>query len=776
VDHFSLSVTSEYQENKMTNKVQVRDNVGGRALSGAIHGVVAASLLLPALAIQADILEEIVVTAQKREQSIQDVGVSVSAFSGDQMKALGVTSTTEITQQIPGLQVNSWSPTLTTFNLRGISQNNFTDNLEAPVAVYNDEVYIGSMNAISGQLFDVERVEVLRGPQGTLFGRNATGGLIHYLSRPAAEEELNGYFEASFSEYNKKSFEGAVGGALSDTARYRLSARWEESDGYIEAQDGPSPLYTITEGAIGNPGKAARDLQGSDGYALRAGFQFDLNDDAQLDLTFKYTEDNDVATGGYVFLDTGGDPATGLGTEIINDSPLTGKSDEHYNNTEGFFEREVFSFTGKLVWDLNDEVEFVSITNYTNMEKDYLEDGDGLGISAIDFQNTVDPYTQWSQEFRFSGEGENSRWQAGVYYLSMDLDLVQTVSGELFFGSATAKREVTVDLESTNWSVFGQYEYDLSEKLTLIAGYRFSQDDKEIDFTNDFSDPSDPTRVEPELFDFKQALIDEGMGANFSQIDYGDYAARLQLDYRLNDDTLVFASYNRGIKGGNWSPNQNVFAGQLELQTIRHDEETLHAYELGIKTEFADGLARLNATAFYYDYQDYQSFSFTGFTPSVANKDATAQGAELELFLTPGDSWDFIFGLSVMDSEVDDVDTAIDGVTVDAELPSAPGYSFNFLGRKSWTLGEGDLALQVDGVAYDEQFLEGHNSLASTEDSYSVWNTSLTYTTEEWRLSAWVKNLTNEEYRVYNLDFGAGGSTAMYAPPRWMGVTAAYSW
>lgn len=760
----------------MSYKTNSKNCKGELALAYAIRGVVAASLLSPAIAFSGNVLEEIVVTAQKREQSLQDVGISVSAFSGDQMKALGVTNTTEITQQIPGLQINAWSPTLTTFNLRGISQNNFTDNLEAPVAVYSDDVYIGSMNAISGQLFDVERVEVLRGPQGTLFGRNATGGLIHYLSRDASEAELNGYLEASYSEYNKKTLEGAIGGSMSDSARYRISARWEESDGYIESQDGPSPLFVITGGGIGNPGKAGRDLQGSDGYALRAGFQFDLNEKAQLDLTFKYTEDNDVATGGYIFLDTAADPATGLGTDIIENSPLTGEPDEHYNNTEGFFEREVFSFTGKLAWELENGIEVVSITNYTNMEKDYLEDGDGLGISAIDFQNTVDPYTQWSEEIRFSGDGDNYRWQAGAYYLSMDLDLLQTVSGELFFGSPTASREVTVDLESTNWSIFGQYEYDISDNMTVIAGYRWSQDDKEIDFTNDFSDPADPGRVEPELFDFKQALIDDGIGADTAEIDYGDFAARLQLDYRLDENTLMFVSYNRGIKGGNWSPNQNVFAGQLELANIRHDEETLHAYELGIKTELGDGLARLNATVFYYDYEDYQSFSFTGFTPSVANKDATAQGAELELFLTPGDSWDFILGLSVMDSDVGDVDTAIDGVTVDAELPSAPGYSFNFLGRKGWELGEGELALQLDGVAYDEQFLEGHNSVASTEDSYSVWNASVTYTTDNWRLSGWVKNLTDEEYRVYNLDFGAQGSTAMFAPPRWMGVTAAYNW
>ncbi|MCF8710365.1 TonB-dependent receptor plug domain-containing protein [Rhizorhapis sp. SPR117] len=133
---------------------------------------------------------EIIVTANKRSENLQKVPISVSAFTGEQISRLGITETTQITQQIPSLRVNAWSPNLTIFSLRGISQSNFTDNLEAPVAVYQDNAYIASMNAISGQLFDIKRVEVLRGPQGTLFGRNATGGLIHYLSEDASHPEL----------------------------------------------------------------------------------------------------------------------------------------------------------------------------------------------------------------------------------------------------------------------------------------------------------------------------------------------------------------------------------------------------------------------------------------------------------------------------------------------------------------------------------------------------------------------------------------------------------
>lgn len=771
------------------NKFKTRKNV--TAFKLAIIPTVLTALLSNSYLANAAVIEQIEVTANKRAQKMQDVGVSVTAYSGDQMKALGVTNTTEITQQIPGLQVNSWSPTITTFNLRGISQNSFADNLEAPVAVYTDNVYIGSMNAISGQLFDVNRVEVLRGPQGTLFGRNATGGLIHYITKDASEADLNGYIEASYSDFNKRTLEGAVGGSISETARFRFAGRMEKADGYVEATKGPGPLYKLTDGAVGSANDSSRDLQNADSIAFRTAFQFDLNDDMVLDLNVKYSKDNDVATGGYIFLDTAGDPTTGLGTEIIKDSPLTGEPWKHANNTEGYFDREAISSTASLVWYMENGIEFSSITNYTTMDKDYYEDGDGLDVDGINFGNNVKPFTQLSQEFRFAGDLDEIRWQAGLYYLDMDIDLTQTVSGSGFFddGDPTtddtaAGQRVEVKQESKNWSVFGQFEYDFADDFTLITGLRWSQDDKKLNFTNTYFNPT----LTPEQLARNTAMqggnitnLDDALNdlddrdASYSEIDYGDYAARIQLDYRYSASTLMYASYNRGIKGGNWSPSQNVLPGAEELRNIRHDEEVLHSYEFGVKTAFWDDIARLNTSFYYYDYEDYQAFSFTNFVPSVANKEASAQGLEVELFLTPGDSWDFIFGMSLMDSEVKGVNTAIAGVTVDAELPSAPNFSFNFLGRKSWEIGEDELAVQLDGVAYSEQYLEGHNSIASTEEAYSVWNASISYQMDDINFSLWVKNITDEEFRVYNLDFGAGGSTAMYAPPRWVGVTASYN-
>ena len=236
-------------------------------LPGALLAVVAWPV-----AGSAQVLEEITVTAQKRDENIQEIPISITAMTGDQIDALGLKDFAEITQQIPGLQLNTWSPNLTIFNIRGISQNSFTDNLEGPIAVYHDDAYVASMNGISGQMFDMRRVEVLRGPQGTLFGRNATGGLIHYISNDASDEETNGYLEAVAGDYGRMGIEGAIGGAFSDNVRYRVAGRWAEMDGYVEGVD-----TLLPDGSVLFPG-SGQDLGGADGIAVRANLQVDFSD------------------------------------------------------------------------------------------------------------------------------------------------------------------------------------------------------------------------------------------------------------------------------------------------------------------------------------------------------------------------------------------------------------------------------------------------------------------------------------------------------------------
>jgi iron complex outermembrane receptor protein len=732
---------------------------------------VAVSAVVTICPTQALVLEEVIVTAQKREQSLQDVGISVSAMSGDQMEALGLDNTQEITQQIPGLQVQSFTPGFTIFNLRGVSQNNFQDNLEAPVAVYFDDVYIGSMNAIGGQMFDMQRTEVLRGPQGTLFGRNATGGLIHFVTRKADDEELNGYVSAEVSEFNSYNIEAAAGGAITDHIRGRIAGRWEQSDGYFEA--GPILSGALGEGSPAMGGNGS-DANGADGLSLRANLQIDIGEASQLDLTASYSRDDDVPVGQYLvyLVDVDED---GLGLELDADNPLTGDVHKHAGGDESIggndtgLDREATSLTARFSTELSDGMEFLSITNWMDLDKSHFEDA-GSGLINFPFA-TEAQYQQWSQELRLSGEEERLRWQVGAYYLNMDLSARAAVGGPLITGDPQGVIDSYTELESHNWSVFGQMEYDLSDQFTVIAGYRWSRDDKEIDFVNVATTGLGDTPAGTILFDLQQEAV--GSYADVAEIDYGDYAARLQLNWQTNDDTLVFVSYNRGIKGGNWSPNSSV-----TIENFKHKEETLHAYELGIKTTLAEGRARLNATAFYYDYQDYQAFSLTNLTPQVTNSDASNQGGEVELFLTPTENLDVMLGLSFIDSEIEKAPgAAADSFVEDAELPQAPGYSFNYLFRYNWDALGGNMAAQLDGVYNDEQYLESHNGGSSLQEGYNTTNFSLSYRSadEAWDLRAWVKNINDEEWAIYSLDIG-GFVQRQYAPPRWYGVTATYNW
>ena len=711
------------------------------------------------------LLEEVIVTAQKREQSIQEVGISVTALSGDAMKTLGLDNTQEISQQVPALQLQTFTPAFTIFNLRGISQNNFTDNLEAPVAMYVDDVYVASMNALAQQMFDMDRVEVLRGPQGTLFGRNATGGLIHFVSRKADQEETNGYAEASVADFGTLSVEGAVGGALGEKVRGRMAARWETSDGYVET--GVSPF---TEQPA-----AGRDTHGADGYALRASLQIDASERALIDLTAAYAKDDDVPTGMYIVSFAGADPVTGLGVPLPGDAPLEGGTlggdvHKHVSDEDPFFDRETWGLTAKVSMQLDDNKELVSITNVSDVDKFYKEDACG-GLCFFPF-TTIADFTQWSQELRLSGETDRIRWQVGAYYLDIRSDTENIVEGEVITGSPMGSIQSVIDIDSTNWSLFGQMEYDLSDAVTLIAGLRWSQDDKDLaleQFSYNMEDQGIATGTR--IFD----LANEAMGqyADVPTIDYGDYAARLQLNWRSGDDTLWFVGWNRGIKGGNWTA-----ASAVVIDELQHKEEVLNSFEAGLKTSFAGGMARFNATAFYYDYKDYQAFSLTGLTPQVTNSDATAYGGELELFMTPNENWDVVLGAAFIDSEVDFVPAVNPGSgTADAEFPQAPSASLNGLVRYHWPMAGGEAALQVDGGWNAKQFMEGTNSAVSRQGAYGVLNLRASYATDRWSLAAWVKNVADEEYLLYNLDLGAAGFIEqVYAPPRQWGLTARFSW
>ncbi len=768
-------------------------------------------------------MEVIEVVAQKRKQNMQNVGISLTALTENKLSQLGLVNTVDITQQVPNLQLNTWSPNLTIFNLRGVSQNSFTDNFEAPVAVYIDDSYIGSLNAISGQLFDMQRVEVLRGPQGTLFGRNATGGLVHYLTRSADEDYANGYVKLNRGSFDHTLLEAAYGGKLIENVRGRIAIHKDRSDGYIKSHD-----------------SNIRAVGGTNNLSVKSAFQWDIQDDLQLELLYKYSKDDNVPTGGYAFLPwgeteinngyipselmdftqnvilDGAAPPDNLtlreftqnvffnttdGFTPVNEAGLTlyqgdhTEPHKHFSNIDGYLDRQIDNVTFNLRWEVEPELQFHAISNFNTLEKRYLEDGDGTPAPIISFQTDMD-YQQLSQELRLSGASDKLVWQVGAYYLSMEHDgeaittgnpvirLANTLinNGEIeadydpALGAPQARQKYKIN--SMNWSLFSQVELKLLPELVAISGLRWSKDKKSINYFRGFQDLSSGIPL------IQQASI--GPDDDFAHIDYQDYAAKLQFNWQVSAKSLIYASYNRGIKVGNWSLSAGV-----PVEELQHKPETLHAYELGFKKSIPELAMRVNSTAFFYNYNDYQVFSMAGLSPQIDNSDAEVSGAEIEFSWQLNSRSELEVGASYLDSNVEKVNSVakwnspVGGTVIDfpidnlynVQLPNAPKFSINYLYRYQLPVFNNAFTAQIDGVYYDDQYLEVTNGGGAYQKAYGVTNMRVNLNPEntEWEISLWMKNVTDEVYKQYSLDLGMLGATAYYAQPRTSGITVIFN-
>ena len=704
------------------------------------------------------VLEEIIVTAQKRDQNLQDVGISISAFSADQLRDAGITSTDELDRMAPNVLIRNGAagPTITEFSIRGVSQNDFGDHNEAPVAVYVDGAYVSYYGGLSFGMFDIERVEILRGPQGTVFGRNATGGLVHLISQKPTDE-FEAFVDLTLADYDQVRVEAAIGGPLTDTLSARVAILSDEHDGYIDNRIGP-------------------DTNEQDATAYRAQLLFKPSDAVDFLLNVHGYDDDKVAAGGYTHEVVDEDTGRPIGPDEINPfcvnnfgySAGPGNDCGFYREPDNdpfsgsydgplLFDRSLFGTTGTLNWDLSDTITLTSITDYLKIEKRYLEDSDGSPNPIFNSDSDQDA-DQVSQEIRLNGEMDNSRWLAGFYYLNIDGDYEQGGETPDFFGS-----HMNWSLETTTWSVFGQMEYDFTPELTLIAGLRWTEDDKDASQTLTCSYVCGPEPLVVPLDDLDQSD--------------GDYSYKLQLEWHPADDTMLYAGVTRGNKAGGFS-----FAPFVSINTFQgvpaYDPEVLTSYEAGFKTTFGDGLYRLNGSLFYYDYEDYQAFSLPApFTQLIVNVDATVVGAELEFVATPWEGWEFQLGMGWLDAEAEDVPTG-PGTVDDQEMPQSPSFSANGLIRKSWLMSSGTLSAQVDANYVGERQQAVLNSFGGTLEDYVLTNARIGWASpdDKWDVSAFVKNVFDEEFYPVTFGTGNGAVIRVYNPPRWAGLQARYRW
>jgi iron complex outermembrane receptor protein len=728
------------------------------------------------------LLEEIIVTAQKREQNLQDVGISVTAFTGDQIRQLGFTNTTDVVAMTPGLNytVPNAESSQINFFLRGVGLNDFADANENPVAVYVDDIYRPAMGGLSFQMFDMERVEVLRGPQGTLFGRNTTGGLVHFISKRPTDE-LDGYLNLTGADYSQIKVEGAIGGPIGGSVSGRLSFATNQHDGYTENR-GTGPDYNET-----------------DAKAVRGQLLFTPSDSVDL-LLHGYYSDNDAAVGAWQNQATdnvnGESVPLGLneqgqgvdcnldGVVDANDRP-PGTDCFGYRDTDGDpfageFDRdgrvEVETSGGSLNfnWEL-DNFTITSITGVQKVERLQSEDTDAGPFPLIQptFGAETDTLTQ---ELRIAGGSDAFQWLAGLYYFDNEVDghylLDLTNIGFVFFDA-----NYTQETDST--ALFGQLEFALSDAWSLIVGARAATEEKELDYLNVdtsgfFTDVVGlPSNV---AFDFDRNSV-----GDLAVQDHDSYSGKVELDWRPKDDLLLYGSYSRGTKSAGFNVgflDQTLLFASNTVETIPYDEETLSSYEVGFKSTLMDGRTRFNASAFYYDYKDFQTFRFELLNQVIFNTDAEVSGLELELQSSPADGWDLAFGLSLLDAKAKDIPSPA-GELRDRDMVASPDVAANALVRYEWPAFSGNLAVQAWANYQDELYFDIQNSPVSLEDGYTIGNLRVSYAGQDdrWELAAFVNNITDEEYLSYTFDFTNtfGFNQQSYGAPRWYGVSFQYN-
>jgi iron complex outermembrane receptor protein len=757
-------------------------------------------------------LEEIVVTAQRREQSLQEVGISVTAFSDTQVREMGIANTVDVAAMTPNLNytVPQAESSQINFFLRGVGLNDFADAQENPVAVYVDDVYKPAMGGLALQLFDVERIEVLRGPQGALFGRNSTGGVIHYVTKRPSEE-FEAYGDISYGDYDQLKVEGAIGGPIMDGLMARFSVGHNKHDGYTR-----------------NRTPNVQDFNSTDAIAYRVQLLFEPSDDLDVLIAGNYS-DNDANVGAWQHQATkpSDDRNTSLPLPLDEDfwsalgfPSCAGCDAFGYQDTDGDPWVGDYDRPGRVKvrnkgiqanidWTIG-ELQLTSITAVGNVNRLQEEDSDMNPFLVPPYSPPPPPPDSVrsfiaptfaaetdtiSQELRLAGKTERFRWLAGLYYFNNDVDGAYNLNTDAI---GFVRMDADYEQETDSWDVFGQVEYDIAEAWTLILGLRWTDEEKDLDFVNiDDSGitavcstepdppavgcfnpaptPISPWRPTPDhMILFNEATV--GSLAEQSE----DYVTgRVQLNWQATDDVLLYGSFSRGKKSAGFNngflDTTQVF-GNNPIETIPFDSETLYAYELGAKSTVLSDTTRLNAAVFYYDYKDFQTFQWLILNQVIFNADAEVWGAELEIDSRPIDGLTLQAGLGVLDATAEDIPTITGDAVRDRNMVGAPELSLSALIRYEWPALGGRMALQAWGNYQDEIWYDIQNHPISKEDGYTVVNFRASYGPEDngWELYAFLNNAFEEEYKSYTFDFTGlfGFNQQAFGPPRWWGIGA----
>jgi len=689
-------------------------------------------------------LEEIVVTAQKREQSLQDVPISVSTLRGRHVLdfAAGGEDIRLLSARIPGLNAESSNGRVAPrFYIRGLGNTDFDLVASQPVSIIMDDVVMENVVLKSFPLFDIERVEVLRGPQGTLFGRNTPAGIIKFDTRRPSQE-ADGYVSASYGSFGTTTIEAAAGGGLSDAVSARVSGLYQRRGDYIDN------AFTGEDGAMGGFNeKAAR-------------IQFLVEPSDNLDMLFNFHVRSIEGTSALFRANVLTKGSNDLNENFDRDTVFFGDT---HNNPQ---EYDQWGTSLNLTYDFGDDMTLTSITAFETADGISLGDIDGgnsTGPGFIPFQSTTsgstDELDQFTQELRLAVQASDKLfYQVGFFYFNSDM----TISTDPFFIPATPARH-----KNTTWALFGQAAYNMSDATTLTMGLRYTDDEKTLRAVSGGT---------------TQVFTEELSGSKLSW--------DVSLNHNVSDDASIYARVASGFRAPTIQARDIAFFGSPSTAT----EETILSFETGFKADLMENRLRWNGAAFYYRVNDLQLSAVGGggnFIQLVNADKAVGFGFETDIEFLVSEGLIVTAGLSYNDTELKDdslrvgtcgnfgslICTVLDDIDANGRaivdgnpLPQAPKWTLNFTADYSAEVGNGEVFLFTDWAFQGKTNLFLYESVEFTTSGNFEGGLKVGYRWNggQYEVAGFARNITNEVNVKGGIDFN--NLTAYVNEPRVFGV------
>lgn len=739
----------------------------------------ASAVSSPGVVAQADepgfALEEVVVTARRRSESLQDVPIAVTAFSARDLAIKGNSDITELAQAVPSVTLEpsrATSSTLTAF-IRGVGQQDPLAGYEQGVGLYLDDVYMARPQGNVIDIYDVERIEILRGPQGTLYGRNTVGGAIKYVTR-RLDDEFSGSVKATYGDYDQIDLVGTVSVPVSDTFRIGGTVASFQRDGYGENKTTGDEHYD------------------KDVFAYRLSAEWLPTEDLLVRLAYDDTTDKSNPVAGYRVR-----PGAVSGAPVLNDIYDTTAGASENVSTSGINGNNEVEADGWMVsvdWSFGDNYTFRSITAEREDYTESVIDFDSLAVDDFDAPVIYDN-EQFTQEFQLLYNGEKMNLVTGLYYIdaeaSNDFDVVLGQLGRAAYGSeltAYTGGEVTTE----SWSAFADLTWNFTDKLSVAVGGRYTEDKRTADVlrANYLGAGGSP------FFGNDDAVFLAASSDYQAEETWNDFSPRVNVSYLWTDDITVYGGYSQGFKAGMFDPRGANFATPAVEEGV--EPETLDSYEIGIKSSYWDGRAITNVALFYSEYTDMQVPGSVGidtdgdginddFAGTLTNAgEAEISGIEIEGTFLFTENFSMQVAASFLDAEitewiVNDVDVS-DNLSVQNTPEEMAYVAFNYLTE---ALG-GDLNLNANWSYRGDSTQFEYAAPVMDQDAYDMFNASVVWVSasEAWQLGLYGKNLSDEEIKTAGYCFGnesycsplgfEDNTSVFYAPPRTISATVEY--